>query len=211
MQPSAPAVRFPHDLEEGGLASKRNIPFEDGDRASRAAWLRIRRWHVATAVVSWIVWLAESVLMLLGGGVVPDLDDRLDATSGGARRRRSGAYPAWLVLRPTTGWPREWQVDFEKSLVAAWRGPGAMAWGSSWVRNGALTWTPNRTWAQLGARGFALLLEGTALIQRTQLSRQSVGLMVRQSDGAEVWLWLRGKDSVRLSELLRTFASQVNG
>ena len=202
-------VRFPDGREEASLDANKRIAFEEGGKTSRATWLRIRRWHVVTSVVLWISWLVGVVLMLVGGGIVPSLDDRVDDAAVGVRKRRSGAHPAWLVLHRTTGWPRDWQVDFEKSFAAKWRGTSAMASGRSWAGNGALTWTPNRTWTRLGARGFMLQLESTMVVERTQLSHRSVGLIIRQSDGAEVWLWFRGQNSLRVSEALRTFASQA--
>jgi hypothetical protein len=201
--------RLPENHGEG-LDSKGSIAFEEGGQTSRTAWLRIRRWHAATSVVWLISWLVGFVSMLLGGGLVPALDDRLEDSMEGPRPRRADAYPALLVLRRTTGWPRAWQVDYESTFAAAWRGPGAMAPGVAWFRDGVLTWAPKKTWAQLGARSFGLRVDRIERIEQTHLSPRSVGLVVRQSDGAEVWLWLRGKDSRRLLDLLRTYSSQSN-
>jgi len=173
--------------------------------------LRIHRWRVATSIVSVISWMVGFVVMLLGGCITPGVADRLDDPTIGAGKRRSDVYPAWLVLRRTTGWPRGYQVEYEGSFAAAWRGPGAMASGMAWVGNGALNWNPGRPWSRLGARGFMLRLEDTERIECTRLSDRSVGLILRQFDGADVWLWLRGKDCFHLPELLRTYAAQTDG
>jgi hypothetical protein len=92
-----------------------------GSRTSRRNWLRVRRWHIATYVVGTVSWLVGIVVMLLGGGTLPRLDDLLDDTTSGVRSRRVDVYPAWLVLRRTTGWPHDWQVDLAKSFAVAWR------------------------------------------------------------------------------------------
>ncbi len=83
-----------------------------------------------------------------------------------------------------------------------------MAAGIVWLGHGALVWTPKPTWAQLGARSFELRLDRTERIEWTQLSRRSAGVTVWQSDGSEVWLWLRSKGHHRLSDLLKTYTRQ---
>lgn len=193
----------------GGCSTNGRIVFQAGGQSSRRVWLRIRRWHVATTVMGFASWLVGLVLLLLADGGVPGLDRRLDDTTLGRRRGRADVFPAWLVLRRTTGWPRDWQVDLARSFAAVWRGPGAMAAGTTWLGHGALVWVPKPTWAQLGARSFELRLDRTERIELTQLSRRSAGLAVRQSDGAEVWLWLRSSDHHRLSDLLRTYTRRL--
>jgi len=83
-----------------------------------------------------------------------------------------------------------------------------MAAGITRLGHGALVWVPKPTWAQLGARSFELRLNSTERIESTQLSRRSSGVTVLQSDGAEVWLWLRSKDCHRLSDLLKAYTRQ---
>jgi hypothetical protein len=169
-----------------------------GSRTSRRNWLRVRRWHIATYVVGTVSWLVGIVVMLLGGGTLPRLDDLLDDTTSGVRSRRVDVYPAWLVLRRTTGWPHDWQVDLAKSFAVAWRGPGALVAGFAWLRDGSLVWTPKRSWAQLGARAFQLPLDRIERVEFTRVSRRSAGLVLRLPDSSEVWLWLRTKDSLQL-------------
>jgi hypothetical protein len=168
-----------------------------GSRTSRRNWLRVRRWHIATYVLSALSWFVGIVVMLLGGGTLPSMDDLLDTTLG-VRPRRVDVYPAWLVLRSTTGWPHDWQIDLAKSFAVAWRGPGALVSGFAWLRDGSLAWTPKRSWAQLGARAFQLPLDRIAMVEFTRISLRSAGLVLRLFDRSEVWLWLRTKDSHQL-------------
>lgn len=167
-------------------------------RTSRGNWLRVRRLHFATYVVGTVSWLIGIVVMLVGGGTLPRLDDLLDDTTSAVRPRRVDVCPAWLVLRGTTGWPHDWQVDLAKSFAMAWRGPGALVVGFAWLRDGSLVWTPKRRWAQLGARGFQLPLDRIEWVEFTRVSLRSAGLVLGLFDRSEVWLWLRTKDSHQL-------------
>jgi hypothetical protein len=169
-----------------------------GSRISRRNWLRVRRWHIATCVVGTVSWLVGIVVMLLGGGLLPRLDDLLDDTTSGVRPPGVDVYPAWLALRKTTGGPHDWQVDLAKSFAVAWRGPGALVAGFAWLRDGSLVWTPKRRWAQLGARGFELPTDRIERVEFTRVSHRSAGLVLRLSDRSEVWLWLRTKESHQL-------------
>jgi hypothetical protein len=179
-----------------------------GSRTSRRNWLRVRRWHIATYVLSAVSWLVGIVVMLLGGGTLPSLDDLLDDTTSGVRPRRVDVYPAWLVLGRTIGWPHDWQVDLAKSFAVAWRGPGALVSGFAWLRDGSLVWTPKRSWAQLGAHAFELPLDRIERVEFTRVSRRSAGLVLRQSDRSEVWLWLRTKESHQLITLIEDTCSK---
>lgn len=73
-----------------------------------------------------------------------------------------------------------------------------MAAGIAWVGHGSLVWAPKPIWEELGGRGFELRLDRTERIELTFMSRRSAGLIIRQSDGAEVWLYLRSKDASQL-------------
>jgi hypothetical protein len=190
-------------------SENRRITFLTGGRSSRKSWLRIRRWYVATTAVGFVSWIIGLISMLIGGGIVPRLDDLLDDSTAGDPPRRGDLYPAWLVLHRTTGWPRDWQVDLAGSFAAAWRGPGAMAAGVAWLADGSLVWTPKRSWAQLGARGFGLHLDRTQRIECTQVSHRAAGLVLWQSDGSEVWLWMRNRDCRRVFDMLKAYAARV--
>jgi len=177
-----------------------------GSPTTRSALFRFRRWHRATSVVGFVsvaVFAVASVLM----GEVPAREPAVPEDNEGVppKVRPRNSWPAGLVLQMTTGWPRDRQVDFAARFAARWRGPGGVAGGLAWISDRGLIWAP--TWKASGARRFELAFDQTDRVEVTRLSARVLGLVLRMSDGADVWLWVRSRAPLRLVEAIEARSS----
>ena len=168
---------------------------QDTDRSH--AWREVLAWHLLTSVLGAIaaaIWTIATVVFGDPGGP--------DVAWGGTPDGVSGAWPALLVLKRTTGDARYRQRDLERQQLVMWRGPGTTVSGHFWLSGGALMWAPVDRWRGLGAHEIRIPLE-TARTEVTNLPTGSYGLVVRPDVESEVWLWIRGSRSTEAVKSLR--------
>jgi len=176
-----------------------------GSPTTRGAWLRFRRWFRATSVVGFVSVAVFAVASLLTGEIrFPDPSAPEDEEGVPPRVRPPNSWPAGLALQMTTGWPRDRQVDFAARFAATWRGPGALAGGLAWIGGRGLIWAPR--WKAAGARRFELAFDRMDRVEVTRLSTRVLGLVLRMNDGADVWLWVRSEEPLRLVEAIEAHA-----
>lgn len=177
-----------------------------GSPTTRSAWLRFRRRHWVTSLVGGVsvaIFAVASVFM----GDIPVREPAVPEDNEGVppRVRPANSWPARLVLQMSTGWPTDRQVDFAGRFAARWRGPGAVAGGLAWISDRGLIWAPR--WKASGARRFELTFDRTDRVEVTRLSARVLGLVLRMSDGADIWLWVRSREPDRLVEAIQALSS----
>lgn len=170
---------------------------ETADPATKRTWRSTIRWHTLTSSLGFLSWIVGFVALVLAGEI--PWRDRWGSSE--SVRDVSGAWAARLALGPTTGRPKEVQVDVSKTLSVRWRGRGAMVDGYAWISDGRLLWAPNRTWRERGAREFEMPLNQAVNVKVSPLTGASSGLVV-QTNGSEAWLWIRERSEVVRGSLL---------
>jgi hypothetical protein len=159
---------------------------KQADAETRRAWIRLRQRRAVLLIGQTVLRVAFALLFLLLGDF-PDIDSR--SRSWDARPRFTKTWPTRLVLTRTTGWPRRRQLD---AVGSAWMvGPGGMPKGELWIQSDGLVWMPKDRRDPSTTRGFLLLIVDLREIFLTRLGPRSTGLVVREREGAEVWLWVR--------------------
>jgi hypothetical protein len=144
---------------------------------------------VATSLlgaIATVLWLIASLIAGDSGGP--------DVSWGGTPKGSSGAWPALLVLKRTTGEARTRQRNVERHRLVMWRGPATSIPGHVWRSDGSLVWAPVPHWSGLGAREFIAPI-GSTRTEAIHLPTGSIGLVMQPAADEEVWLWLRGSNA----------------
>jgi len=145
------------------------------DPAITRSWNRVRRRHRFRSVVAG---LALTIAALVDGGIpIPEDEARVRALR------------AHLALDRTRGQPRARQRDLDEDRpILRWFLPPLIP-GYVWRMDAALMWGPRRERAD-GAHEIRIVLDD-ADVAVGALGRRRTGLVVRASDGSEIWLLAR--------------------
>lgn len=147
--------------------------------------LRVR---IARGVVRTLWWTPVALASVLCGDFWSDFVDE-------DPQPRSGSWPAHLALGRTTGRHRRHQSTLSQDMPLKLRTANALVPGSAWLPADDLAWAPNARWRNAGARETLLLFADIREVELVRLRGRSVGVVVRELDGDELWLWIRGSDA----------------
>ena len=159
---------------------------KQADAETRRVWIRLRRWRTFLLIGQTVLLVALALLFLLLGDS-PDIGGGAKPVE--ARPRFTKTWPTRLVLKRTTGWPRRRQLN---TVGSAWMvGLSGLPQGQLWIQSDGLVWMPKDRRDPSTTKGFLLLIADLQEILLTRLGPRSTGLVVREREGAEVWLWVR--------------------